>query len=243
MSTDASENIAFPSNTLIKDGIAAQFRQKILAGTLAPGQPLVEGKWAAQLGVAQSSVRAALHILESEGFVERGQGRSARVARITMENIPHCFDVRIALESLVARLVTQHQPDLSELDQMVSGMRSAVRCKNLPAFYERDLRFHLALCEKAGNPVLTQRLRRLLVPLFAFVIIRTHEKMGGTGRWTRSIGQHEQIVAVIRKGDPERAVADVAAILSYFSTGIDELTRNNSRGAELLRRRRDPAAP
>ena len=190
----------------------------------------MEGKWAAQLGVAQASVRAALHILEAEGFVERGQGRSARVARITMENIPHCFDVRIALESLAARLVIQRQPDLSDLDQLVSDMRSAVRCKNLPAFYERDLRFHLALCEKAGNPVLTQILRRLLLPLFAFVIIRTHEKMGGTERWTRSIGQHEQILAVIRKGDPERAVADVASILGYFSTDIDELTRKKSRG-------------
>ena len=232
MSTDASANTAFSSNPLVKDGIAAQFRQEILAGTLAPGQPLVEGKWAAQLGVAQAGVRAALHILEAEGFVGRGQARRARVARITMENIPHCFDVCIALESLAARLVTQRQPDLSDLDQLVSDMRSAVRCKNLPAFYERALRFHLALCEKAGNPVLTQILRRLLLPLFAFVIIRTHEKMGGTERWTRSIGQHERILilAVIRKGDPERAVADVASILGYFSTDIDELTRKKSRG-------------
>lgn len=227
MSTNAIS--AFAGNTLIKEGIAAQFRQEILAGTLTSGEPLVEGKWAAKLGVAQSSIRAALNILESEGFVEYGQGRSARVARIPMETIPHCFEVRIALESLAARLVTERQPDLTELDQMVADMRSAVRCKNLPAFYERDLRFHLALCEKAGNPVLTQMLRRLLVPLFAFVIIRTHEKMGGAERWMRSIGKHEQILAVIRKGDPEQAVADVASILSYFSTDIDELTRQKSR--------------
>ncbi len=228
-------NSAFFGASLVKDNIAAQFRQEILSGTLAPGQPLVEGKWAGQLGVAQSSIRAALNILESEGFVERGQGRSARVARIPMENIPHCFDVRIALEALAARLATERQPDLSELDQVVADMRSAVSCRNLPAFYERDLRFHLALCEKAGNPVLTQMLRRLLVPLFAFVIIRTHEKMGGPERWTRSISKHEQILAVIRKGDPEQAVAEVSAILGYFSTDIDELTRKKSRTTRKIR--------
>ena len=225
------ESAAFHSNPLIKDNIAAQFRLDILAGRLAPGEPIVEGKWATQLGVAQSSIRAALHILESEGFVERGQGRSARVARIPMENIPHCFAVRSALESLAARLVTERQAGLAELDQVVADMRSAVSCRNLAAFYERDLRFHLMLCEKAGNPVLTQMLRRLLVPLFTFVIIRTHEEMGETERWTRSIAHHEQILAVIRKENPKRAEEEVAKILNYFSTDIDELTRGKSRSS------------
>ena len=223
------ESAAFNSNPLIKDNIAAQFRLDILAGRLAPGEPIVEGKWATQLGVAQSSIRAALHILEFEGFVERGQGRSARVARIPMENIPHCFAVRSALESLAARLVTERKADLADLEQVVSDMRSAVSCRNLAAFYERDLRFHMTLCEKAGNPVLTQMLRRLLVPLFTFVIIRTHEEMGETERWTRSIGQHEEILAVIRAGNPEKAAAEVSKILGFFATDIDELTREKSR--------------
>ncbi len=232
MTLDGAESPAFSSNSLIKDSIATQFRQQILAGTLAPGEPIVEGKWAAQLGVAQSSIRAALHILESEGFVERGQGRSARVARIPLDSVTHCFEVRTALESLAARLVTIRQPDLTDLDQIVADMRSAVKCRNLPAFYERDLRFHLTLSEKSGNPVLTQMLRRLLVPLFAFVIIRTHEKMGGLKRWTRSVDQHVQILTAIRTGVPDHAVAEVASILGYFSTDIDELTRNRS-GATL----------
>jgi len=225
-------NSAFNSNSLIKDTIASQLRLDILAGRLVPGEPIVEGKWATQLGVAQSSIRAALHILESEGFVERGQGRSARVARIPMENIPHFFAVRSALEGLAARLVTERRADLAGLDQLVADMRSAVTCRNLAAFYERDLRFHLTLCEKAGNPVLTQMLRRLLVPLFTFVIIRTHEEMGETERWTRSIAQHEEILAVIREGDPKRAEEEVGKILSYFSTDIDELTRERSRSGQ-----------
>lgn len=229
MTVEKSGGIAFPSGSLIKESIATQFRQQILAGTLVPGEPLVESKWASQLGVAQASIRAALHILEFEGFVERGQGRSARVAKIPVESVADCFEVRIALELLAARLVTESQPDLSDLDQIVADMRSAVKCRNLSAFYERDLRFHLTLCEKAGNALLTQMLRRLLVPLFTFVIARTHEKMDGLKRWTRSVDQHAQILAVIRKGSPELAVSEVAAILGYFSTDIDELTRNRTR--------------
>ncbi len=215
-------------NSLLKESIAAQIRKEIIAGTLAPGDPLIEGKWAARLSVAQASIRAALNILEAEGFVERGNGRSARVTQIAAENVRHNFEVRVVLEALAARLVTERQPDLSDLEQITADMRSAVRRRNLQAFYERDLRFHLSLCEKAGNPVLTQMLRRLLVPLFAFVIIRTHEKMGGPDRWTRSIAQHEQILAAIRGGDPARAAAEVAGIIGYFSTDIDELTRRKA---------------
>lgn len=214
---------------LVKDSIAAQIRREIIDGTLAPGEQLVEGKWAAKLGVAQASIRAALHILEGEGFVERGNGRSARVMQISGDDVQHNVEVRIALEALAARLVTARGADLGDLDQIVADMRSAVRCRNLQAFYERDLRFHLTLCEKAGNPVLTQMLRRLLVPLFAFVIIRTHEKMGGAERWTRSIGRHERILAVIRAGDPERAAEEVAGIIGYFSTDIAELTAKKAR--------------
>jgi len=230
MITGSTPAVAFGGYGLIKDTIASQLRQEIITGVLPPGEPIVEGKWAAKLGVAQSSIRAALNILESEGFVERGNNRSACVAKVALDDIPHNFEVRVALESLAARLVTERQPDLSDLDQVIADMRSAVNCRNLQAFYERDLRFHLTLCEKAGNPVLTQMLRRLLVPLFAFVIIRTHEKMGGADRWTRSIGQHEQILAAIRKGDPSAAAAEVAGIIGYFSTDIDELTRRKSRG-------------
>lgn len=216
-------------NSLLKESIAAQIRKEIIAGILAPGDPLVEGKWASRLSVAQASIRAALNILEAEGFVERGNGRSARVTQIAADNVRHNFEVRVALEALAARLVTERQPDLSDLEQITADMRSAVRRRNLQAFYERDLRFHLSLCEKAGNPVLTHMLRRLLVPLFAFVIIRTHEKMGGPERWTRSIAQHEQILAAIRSGDPARAAAEVASIIGYFSTDIDELTRRKAK--------------
>jgi len=216
------------STALIKDTVAAHLRDQIIAGHLAPGEPLIEGKWANKLNVAQSSIRAALNILESEGFVERRSGRSAHVTQITQADIPHSFQVRAILEALVARLVAQRQPDLSELDQVIADMRSAVACSNLQAFYERDLRFHLTLCGHSGNPVLEQMLQRLLLPLFAFVIMRTHDTMGDQERWLNSIKKHENILEAIRSGDPDRAEAEVAKVVDYFYVDIDELTRNRT---------------
>ena len=70
-------------------------------------------------------------------------------------------------------------------------MRSAVACRNIRAFYERDLRFHLLICEKTGNRYLEQDLRRLIVPLFAFVVLRVHGEDKNPETWARSIEQHE----------------------------------------------------
>lgn len=210
--------------SLVKEGVAAVLRREIIAGRLEPGEPIVEGTWAGKLGVAQSSIRAALNILESEGFVERGFGRSLRVTEVSAKGIAHNFQVRTALETLSARLVAQRQPDLSELDQIVADMRSAVECRNLQAFYERDLGFHLTLCRLSGNPVLEHFLQRLLLPLFAFVIMRTHDTMDEESRWTGSIAKHERIVATIRSGDPEAAANEISRITNEFFVDINALT-------------------
>ena len=70
-----------------------------------------------------------------------------------------------------------------------------------------------------------QFLQRLLVPLFAFVSMRTHDTMDDSnGRWTGSIVKHERILQVLRDGDPEAAAREVAAIVDYFSGDISELT-------------------
>src|SRR5262249_22554563 len=143
-------------------------------GRLKPGERIVETQWAPKLRVAQASVREALNILAAEGFVEKGVGRSARVTELSDQDVEQIYQLREVIEQLAARLVAEKQPDLSDLDQAIADMRSAAECGNLRAFYERDLLFHLLICEKSGNRFLEQSLKRVLVPLFAFVVMRVH---------------------------------------------------------------------
>lgn len=209
---------------LIKENVADFLRTEIISGRLKPGDPIVEGQWAKKLNVAQASVRAALDILKSEGFAQRGSGRSLIVTAMTPEEIVSNFQVREVLEIFSARLVSQKKPNLSELDQIVADMQSAVDLRNLQAFYQRDLRFHLTLCRLAGNPVLERMLTRLLVPLFAFVIMRAHDTMDDSARWPNSVDKHRQIVKALREDEVEVAVQKVSSIIGYFSGDISELT-------------------
>src|ERR1700733_5724581 len=155
---------------LVKDNLAAYFREEIINGRLAPGEKIVEVKWAKLLKVSQTSVREALNILSAEGFVQKGSGRTAQVTRLTDEDINHSYELRAVLEGDAARIVAQRKVHLGELEQSLSDMRSAIECHNLKAFYERDLQFHLLLAEKTGNAMLVKGLKRIILPLFAFVV-------------------------------------------------------------------------
>ena len=218
---------------LVKDNLAALLREEFISGRLAPGEKIVEGKWAAKLGISQTSIREAINILAAEGFVQKGSGRTARVTQLTHQDIAHSYEVRAVLEGYAARVVAQKQPDLSDLEQVLADMRSANDCNNLREFYERDLRFHLLLAEKTGNQMLEQAIKRIIVPLFAFVVIRVHGARNAPEQWTRSLDQHKRIIEAVRTGDPVFAQHLVSNTINTFfaeTTHVVEKSRPASAG-------------
>ena len=185
--------MAFPvdaSLTSVKVNVAGLLREDMITDRLKPGEPIVEGKWAAKLKVARASVREAINILAAEGFVQKGLGRTARVTAFSLEDVVQIYDTRVALEGMAAGLVAARGPDLSDLDQTIADMYSAVQCGNIRNYCERDLSFHLLLCEKSGNRFLLEHLRRLIVPFFAFCVMRHKEAIGDPAQ---GCGDHRAI--------------------------------------------------
>jgi len=207
------------SFTSVKGNVAGVLREEILKGTLNPGERIIEGKWAGKLGVAQASVREALNLLMQEGFVQKESGRSARVTSLSEEDVAQIYEMRSSLEGLAARLVTARRPDLTELDQALADMHSAVLCGNMKSWCERDLSFHLLLCEKSGNRFLLENVRRLIVPLFAFMAVRQQSIMGNPELWHSGYDEHKRILEVLRSGDSYLAQREVEGIIHQFTTG------------------------
>jgi DNA-binding GntR family transcriptional regulator len=206
------------SNLLVKDRLAEVLRKEIVAGRLVPGESIVEGQWAARLGVAQASVREALNILTNKGFVEKGSGRSARVIKLSRDEVRQLFEMRSVLEGVAARYVAENQPDLRDVDQALADMIAAAETRNLTAYYERDLEFHLLIAQKTGNRFLVQQLRWLLSPLFAFFIMNLQIEKDNPAYWKGSIDEHREIIAVLRKGDPIAAEKHmIEAIQGFFA--------------------------
>ncbi|WP_263357952.1 GntR family transcriptional regulator [Acidicapsa ligni] len=205
------------SSLLVKQTLAKKLREEIIRGSLVPGQRIIEGSWARQFGVAQTSVREAINLLIGEGFVTKASGRSARVTSYTEADIAEIYELRGALEGLAARLVTQRKVDLAPLQEALKEMRRATKAGEIRRLIEADLRFHLCLCELSGNGFLQAQVSTLLVPLFAFVSMRAVQVHQTAKAWESDLGRHKRIIELISEGDPAAAEFTVRATMQQFA--------------------------
>jgi DNA-binding GntR family transcriptional regulator len=213
---------AVTTDGLVKQNLAERLLAEIMKGALPPGVRIVEGKWAQEFGVAQGSIREAIHILERDGFVTKELGRSARVILLTEKDVIQLYELRGAIEGLAARLAAIARVDLSGLQSAVDGMRRAAIAKNAGDLLDCDLRFHLELCKIAGNPHLLEHALRILPPFFAFVRLRMIANGQGTSVWNRDLEAHQRIIDLLREGEGEVAEQYVKrAMIRFAKTAYD----------------------
>ena len=215
MHSDLNQNAAV-ARGLLKESVAQRLREEILAARISPGEKIVEGKWAREYGVAQISVREALNILATQGFVTKGHGRSARVLKLEKADIIHIYQVRGALEGLAARLIAEGKLPVDDMEAAFNDIRHSVNTGDLGRVIESVQHFHMLLLEKPRNSVLREYGRRLLVPLYAFTLMRALVKKVDTGPWERQLGLHRLIIDVLRQGNPYLAEQTLIHVTNSF---------------------------
>ena len=208
---------AHASEGLVKKTLAEKLLAEIMNGTLSPGERVIEGRWAQHFGVAQGTIREAINLLERDGFVAKEGGRSARVVNLTEKDVVQLYQMRGAVEGLAANLAAQAQPDFSNLQSIVDGMRRAAKAKSASNMLDWDLKFHLELCSLSRNKHLMDYAQRMLMPFFAFVRLRMIAGGRGTSVWDKDLESHQRIVDLLREGDEEMAEQYVKKAMVRFS--------------------------
>ena len=157
-----------------KDQVVGMIKAAILSGKMEPGEAIVENKVAQDVGVGTPLVREALIELEHQGFVQRFPYKGTYVTKLSPTDIEQIFRLRIELESLAIEWAKENatSADIAELRRLAQGMKVTAERMTLDAFYENDIAFHRLLWELSGNPYLVDTLERLVVPLFAFFLMR-----------------------------------------------------------------------
>jgi DNA-binding GntR family transcriptional regulator len=212
----ADRNRNRESRALLKQSLAARLRDEILQGRIAPGQKIIEGRWARHFGVAQLSIREALNILAAEGFVTKRHGRSARVLSLTETDIIHIYQIRGALEGLAARIIAARKLPLQDIESAMIAIQAAVASNDPLKVIDSVQRFHLCILEKPGNPILLETGKRLIVPLFAFTRMRVQARNLDASPWVPEVSNHQRILDALRMGDPLLAEQTVVHITSLF---------------------------
>ncbi len=181
-------------------------RARIMSGDLADGARLIEQALAKDLGLSRTPVRTAITRLIHEGFAERGEGYSTRVAHFPEDELDQIFEIRRRLECYAAgraaRLASPEQID--ELDRLTTRME-ALTPPETPQEYEEisaiNADFHRIVSETAASPRLMAVLQ---MAVDVGVVARTYHSYAKADL-IRSAKHHRELVDAIRARSPEWA--------------------------------------
>ncbi len=227
------------SRSPLYEQVAERLREFIAAQELQPGDRLMsERELAERLGVSRTSVRQALTALRVMGLVEIRHGDGVYLLRASGDVIPRLaseivdsevdhpmiWEVREAIEVQAARLAARRRSDddLRAMREALNLMETAVAGGDdgIP----EDRRFHHAIVEAAGNPLL-----RKLTEQFADAIDRTSEaSLTLAGRPPISLERHRAILAAIEARDEAAAAEEMRQHIE--TSGQQVVARRGDRG-------------
>jgi DNA-binding GntR family transcriptional regulator len=129
----------------------------VCAGSLKPGQRLVETELANMLNMSRVPLREALKILEAQGIVESIPHRGTRIAMFDETRINQIREARVALErialSYAAPVYRVDHKLLLRLDKIIADMERAADRLEWIEVSKADLSFHREICHVSGNSI------------------------------------------------------------------------------------------
>jgi DNA-binding GntR family transcriptional regulator len=143
------------SRTVLREQVKEILLGRILDGTYAPGDRLVETRIAQELGTSQAPVREALRELELLRFVESKAYVGARVREVSEEELAEIYPVRAAIEEVAAQeAAVRLDGGVEQLAGELEAMRRAATAGDLHAQVEADVRFHRLIVQASANRTL-----------------------------------------------------------------------------------------
>jgi DNA-binding GntR family transcriptional regulator len=198
-------------------------RNNILTGKLAEGERLTETRLSGDLGLSRTPIREAIGRLIMEGFIDRQQGYTTRVAHFPQDEAEQVFEIRRLAECYsverAARLATPE--DIAELRRIHAAMKADTPPRDDAAYQrltEANEAFHRTIVNAARSPRLTAL---MTTALDVSMVVRTYS-MFSDKDLMRSLNHHEEIIQAIEARAPKWAASIMSAHLLAGAARVSE---------------------
>ena len=164
---------------------------------------LDERKLAHDFGISRTPVREAMAQLESEGFVRSVPRRGVYVVRKTKREVIEMITVWAALESMAARLITEHasNEEIAGLRKMFATFKNGALRAHADEYSEVNIEFHQSIIRLSRNAVLIDMAENL----FAHMRMIRRKTIVEKDRMDRSIRDHISIIEALEARATDRA--------------------------------------
>ncbi|ANM02532.1 GntR family transcriptional regulator protein [Rhizobium phaseoli] len=220
---------AISRTNLAEEAIEA-IRSDILGKRWAVGDKLPnEAALSAMLSVSRGTVREAVRVLVSQGYLETRQGSGTYVRStsdagrpLTMArraSLRDQFEARLALDVEAARLtaIRKTPETVTELRRLLSE-RGTYDGGDKAGFIERDLAFHKAVIAASGNQAMVE-----IYDFFSASIAETIAATLGQDIPEPDMQAHADIVDAIETGNPDQADAAVRRFMAPVLAVLDRM--------------------
>jgi DNA-binding GntR family transcriptional regulator len=189
-----------PDSARRADSLYTTLRHAIVHGDLRPNQRLVEAELAEALSVSRTPVREVLQRLLVDGLVASHR-RGWVVREHGADEIRDIYACRAALEGYAARLAAVHSTpeQLAELAEILGSSDPGRMTQE--EMVDVNERFHEAIINACGNPLLADLCRRSRLYYFN----RRVAQLYTDDEAAHSRAQHERLLAALGERDPDAA--------------------------------------
>ena len=226
-----------PAATVMNNAIINTLGERIVAGTLQPGDRLTLDGLQAEFGVSRTVVRDCMQILESMNLVYSkrrigivvqdasswnvfdsriirwrlaGERRDAQFRTLT--------ELRVAVEPIAAAGAARHadEDDRAALVELAARMRLLGEEGRLEDFLAADIAFHTLLLRSSGNEMFAS-----LDEVVAEVLTgRTQQGLMPEHPREVALRGHECVARAVADGDGVAAMEQMAALMEEVRTAV-----------------------
>lgn len=213
---------------------ADQIKEYIFSNNLQVGQKLPSEKvLCEQLGIGRGSVREALRVLSSTGYVIQQPGRGAFVMRTEEPNydqdvitwfennevqINDYLEVRAVVEPLAAKLAVARctDADYTKLEEIHHRYKEAMDANDFDAILREETNFHNTIIQMSGNELLINIFKLIQKPAMNF----RYWSLSLPNAPMEGFKPHSQILRAFDLRDPEYGEA---CMRNHVTLGIKNL--------------------
>ena len=243
-----------PLVTRIADAVAQDLEQRILEGSLKPGDRLPsERVLALELNVSRPTVREAIHKLAAKGLLvtkhgggsvvtDRLQASFADPWQEMLQGHPllqsDMLEFRHMLEGEAALLAAERATaaDLERIDAAYAAMEAAYERDDLQVCIDTDVAFHQAIAEASHNAMighLSASLMRVVHDHVSDNLVHLH---ASPKRWAQVRAQHRAIWEAVRSHKPQASKRVACEHINFVRQSMAETAQQVSRHHTAMRR-------
>lgn len=180
-----------------KQGYAYQvLKERILGGTMLPGERIVANRFAQEIGTSAIPVREALLRLEAERLVDITPHIGAVVTLVTERMVERTLEALAVMEGYATRLATScDQGVVDDLTRLNEAMADAIDNEDWDRFSSHNRAFHSTIYSAADNEVISKTIADLWNQLDTYLSAAAFHLM--PDRAPGSVEEHAEIIALL----------------------------------------------